>query len=227
MTKPTPSEALTPAQMAETLAGFPALTRADRREAEFRDVGFLRHLWTNFDEVAPGVYRSNHPDGRRLRKYRDMGIKAVLSLRGSLHRAPQRIEAARCAELGMQFHLLSFSARQPPRRAALRALFHLFDTLPRPFVMHCKSGADRAGLAAALYLLDQDPANITAAKTQLSRRYLHFASSATGILDHVLDLYAKRLQQGLIPVRDWFETEYDREAAAHDFAALRGWEPRL
>ena len=49
------------------------------------DHAFLRVLWTNFFEIAPGVYRSNHPGPRRLKRYRELGIKTVVTLRGEDH----------------------------------------------------------------------------------------------------------------------------------------------
>ena len=94
-----------------------------------------------------------------------------------------------------------------------------FDTLPRPFLMHCKSGADRAGLASALYLLDQCGASVGDAREMLSFRYLHLRRTATGVLDHMLDLYAARLNDGPIPVRAWIANEYDPEAVAASWAA--------
>lgn len=203
------------------------ITWRDHMRLQLHDVGFLRHLWRNFGLVAPGVYRSNHPGPHRLRGYGRMGVRAILNLRGTPDRAPQRIEARVCAELGIEHHIIHLSARQPPRPEALMALFAAFDTLPRPLLIHCKSGADRAGLASALYLLDQTGADIDTAKRALSMRYLHIKKSETGILDHVLDLYANRLATGPIPVRDWVATEYDRTAAAQSYSALTGKAPRL
>lgn len=198
-------------ELADQLRQFPALTAKDRLRAQLNDVGFLRHWWKNFGEVAPEVYRSNHPGRRRLAGYADMGIKAVLNLRGTLDRAPQRLEAAACAEFGMEFHSLGFSARQAPRREALQELFHKFDTLPRPFLMHCKSGADRAGLASVLYLLDQEGADMATARGELSFKYLHIKHSETGILDFFLDAYAARHAETQVSVRDWVAEEYDRD----------------
>ena len=41
-------------------------------------------------------------------------------------------------------------------------------------VMHCKSGADRAGLMSALYLILNQDVSVDKAKNQLSLKYLHF-----------------------------------------------------
>ena len=62
--------------------------------------------------------------------------------------------------------------------------------------MHCKSGADRAGLASALYLLAHRRARSRRRGGSSRGGSCTCAHSRTGILDHVLDLYAARLAAG-------------------------------
>lgn len=185
------------------------------------DHGVLRHLWTNFDQIATGVYRSNQPDPKRLKRYADMGIRTVLNLRGVEPHAHYLFEKESCEALGLTLVDLHFKARSAPKRSALLDLIDLFPTLEKPFVMHCKSGADRAGLASAIYLLTQEGATTEIAKAQLSLRYLHLHRSKTGVLDHVLVLYDERRKAGEIGFRDWVETEYDEAATNASFAAKR------
>ena len=52
------------------------------------DHAFLRVWWTNFYKVADGVYRSNHPGPKRLEKYKALGIRSVINLRGDDGLAP-------------------------------------------------------------------------------------------------------------------------------------------
>ena len=180
-------------------------------QIEMVDHGVLRHLWTNFDEVAPGVFRSNHPGPARLRAYRDHGVRSVINLRGANLSAGYRQEVQTCAALGLDLFSIKLTARGTPRRERLQDLFASFDTIARPFLMHCKSGADRAGLASVLYLLDQGEPVVTA-RRHLSRRYLHLGWTRTGILDAFVDVYARRLETGPISVRDWVRDEYDPAA---------------
>ncbi len=186
----------------------------------FVDHGFLRYRWTNFDEIAPGVFRANHPHATRLHAYRAMGIRAVLNLRGLSDKPPYLIEVADCAAIGLDLISVKFAARAAPRREKLLELLETFDTIPRPFVMHCKSGADRAGLASALYLLDQGvPMDV--ARRQLGLRYLHLKWTKTGIQDALLDLYAQRLDRGPVSLRDWVRDDYDPAAVRALFASRR------
>lgn len=202
----------------------PTLSADERRRAArellWFDHGVLRTFWTNFGEVAPEVYRSNHPTEARLAAYRDRGIKAVLSLRGKPRKGFQKLEIELCKDLGLAFQSVALQARLAAKTDNLLALFAAFDNLPRPFVMHCKSGADRAGLASALYKLDQG-ANIEDARKELSLRYLHLKFSKTGVQDHMLDVYEARLAQGPISIRDWIANEYDQQAVQASFDKKR------
>ena len=88
--------------------------------------------------------------------------------------------------------------------------------------MHCKSGADRAGLASALYLMHVENKPVAEAKKQLSLRYLHLKNDSTGILDYMLDQYEQDITETPMPIREWFETRYDPKALTAGFQKLRG-----
>ena len=174
------------------------------------DHGFMRTHWSNLFEVVPGVWRSNQPSQRRLKKYKDMGFETVINLRGAADRSPYLLEEAACRDLGMRLITNKLSARRLAKRARLLALLDTFDTIDKPFIMHCKSGADRAGLAAALYLLHIENASIEEAKKQLSFKYLHIRKSKAGVLDYLLDAYAADNKITPMPIREWLETRYRR-----------------
>lgn len=192
------------------------------------DHGILRTFWHNFEEVAEGVYRSNHPDHKRFKAYADMGIKAVLNLRGEAQQPHYLFEVESCAKLGLDLITVHMSARQAPERKKLRQLLRVFKTIERPFLIHCKSGADRTGLVAALYLMVHEGQSVEEARKQLSFRYLHIRRSSTGILDHFLDVYAARNAQSPISIEDWIRHEYRREKLIKSFAAkqaaLKPWQ---
>lgn len=186
------------------------------------DHAILRHLWWNEEEIAPGVWRSNQPDRRRLARWKARGIRTVLSLRGTPRTSHYLFEAEACRDLGLTLVTTELHARRPASREALLRLIALFRSVERPFVMHCKSGADRAGLASVLYLLAIEGRPLAEARRHLSFRYLHIRQSRTGVLDHMIDIYAARLAQGPIGIEAWIATEYDPAAVAESFARLRG-----
>lgn len=192
------------------------------------DHGVLRTFWHNFEKVSDGVYRSNHPDHKRFEAYAAMGIRTVLNLRGVAKQPHYLFEAESCERLGLTLVTISMSARQAPKADQLIKVIDAFETIERPFLMHCKSGADRTGLVAALYLMVQEGEPVEVARRQLGFRYLHIRRTATGILDHFLDVYAARNAQTPIAITDWIKTEYDRDALAASFAAkqaaLKPWQ---
>jgi len=200
----------------------PSARRRARLHFYLLDHGIFRWLWTNQHQVAQGVWRSNQPSQRRLRAYKKKGIDTVLNLRGDNGYSPYLYEKEACDALGMTLVNLTLSARTLATRALLLELLDHFETLERPFVMHCKSGADRAGLAAALYLLHVENAPISLAKKQLSVRFIHFQSFQTGILDHMLNAYERDNEFNPMPIRTWIETRYDNKRLTADFNAKRG-----
>jgi len=195
----------------------PAERRSKLQDYFLRDYGFLRVLWTNLYEVAPGVWRSNQPSPRRLRRYRDMGIRSILNLRGEASESFYALEQEACGRLGLNLENLRISPRRVSPQAAWLELFEIFDRIEKPFVVHCKSGADRAGLASALWLMDQEGATYQQAKRQLSLRYLHIASTRTGILDHILQTYDRDTRTDPMPVRQWFAERFVAEDLTNSF----------
>ncbi len=187
---------------------------------QLMDHAFLRGIWTNLDQIAPGVWRANQPSPRRLGIYqRKLGLKSVVNLRGGSQQGFYLFETETCQKLGITLHDVAFSARRAPQKAALQAIFDLFETLQKPVLIHCKSGADRTGLISALYMLDVEHRSIAEAKRQLSFRYLHLKSTDTGIMDHFLTLYEAEAKGRSI--REWVVQDYEPARLSESFAALR------
>ena len=79
----------------------PEARRAAWWHFQLSDHAFLRLLWTNFAEVAPGVFRANQPSPERLASYHAKGIRTILNLRGRSNQSFYLFEAEACARLGM------------------------------------------------------------------------------------------------------------------------------
>lgn len=189
----------------------PEARKRAHRHFRYVDHGILRGFWTNLHEISPGVWRSNQPDRDRIKKYHEMGIRTVLNLRGTNRRSPYLFEEEACQEFGLKLISHGLAARSLVKRKTLLALLDTFETIKRPFVMHCKSGADRAGLAAVFYKLHIEKTSIKEARKQLSFKYLHIRASHTGILDHLMDVYEADNRQEQISIRDWIATRYDKD----------------
>lgn len=197
----------------------PAARRAARKHYQWVDHGFLRILWRNFHQIAPGVYRSNQPSDGQLRAIHDkVGLHSVLNLRGESRQSFYLFEAEVCEKLGLELVSLPLSARQAPSVANLELLISHMQTMPKPVLIHCKSGADRTGLAAALYLLIFEGQPIEVAMRQLSFRYIHVSYTATGILDHFLRVYEDAFRDSGIGFLEWMRTAYDPAELTASFA---------
>ena len=101
----------------------------------------------------------------------------------------------------------------------------LFANLNRPFLMHCKSGADRAGLVSALYMLISAGRPVREAMQQLAWKYGHVKAAKTGLLDAFFAAYIPYEDAGM-PFFDWVDNIYDPHTLAASFIA-QGWAVRL
>lgn len=190
----------------------PVLSTAQRLHLYWvKDHAFLREVWTNFHKLDDDVWRHNHPSAARLARLKAMGAASVLSLRGSTS-LPSRIEAAACAELGLTFRALEMRATKLPQPEALLGLLDALREMPKPMVIHCKSGSDRTGLAATLYLHVFKGVPLEEARKQLRLRYIHNARGKAGIVHLLLDAYATAHAETGIGFEEWVRTAYDPAA---------------
>jgi protein tyrosine/serine phosphatase len=156
----------------------------------------------NFHTVEPGkVYRSAQPSAAELAAYaRAYGIKSVINLRGR-HRgeAWYEDEMRASSELGLYHIDLALSARRELSAAQLLSLEKALREAPVPILIHCKAGADRTGLAAALYVFKIQHRPADAAAAQLSWVYGHWPYfwSRSGAVDRTFELAARRHSESL------------------------------
>ncbi len=183
------------------------------------DHGIFRLLFSNFAVVAPGrLYRANHPTPRRLAALtRRHGLKTLINLRGQARNGSDALSRAMAARLGLEFIDMAVESRGAPHRDRILRLHDVYATMRTPALMHCKSGADRAGLAAGLWVLFQGGTSAEALR-QLSLRFGHIRRSRTGILDAFFLRYAREAE-GRKPFLDWVREDYDELALRRDFHA--------
>ena len=112
-------------------------------------------------------------------------------------------------------------SRDTPTREAIFAARDLFERIEYPALMHCKSGADRAGLMAVLYMLLKEKLPFSEAVGQLSFKYLHIKHGKTGMLDAFFQAYADfnagKAEAEWKPFLDWVAEDYDRLKVKEDF----------
>ncbi|WP_313193587.1 dual specificity protein phosphatase family protein [Shinella zoogloeoides] len=134
-------------------------------------------LTGNFAAVVPGeAYRSNQPTPAELAAYAERyKIRTVINLRGRDEKSAwYKNEAAAARQLGLT--LIDFPLNASRRLDAKTAddLVATLRAAPRPILIHCRSGADRTGLASVIYLARIAQEDEETAERQLSIRYGHF-----------------------------------------------------
>ena len=181
------------------------------------DHGVFRLVWSNFATVVPGrLYRCNHPTPRRLARLTERhGIRTLVNLRGPCGNGSDALSRAAARRLGLSFVDAPLSSGRAPRRAEVLALVAALQGAGEPILVHCKSGADRAGFAAALFLLLQGRGSAEASR-QLSLRHGHWHRSRAGVLDAFLLRFAREAE-GRKPFLDWLGQDYDAAVLAAEF----------
>ena len=199
-------------------------TLASGRHSAWADSLFVDHavfrlVWTNMAAVIPGrLYRSNHPTpGQLAAAKRRLGLTTLINLRGRRHCGSDALSRDAAARLGLRHIDMAFESRGAPHRDRILRFHEIFRSLEGPALMHCKSGADRAGLASGLAILFEGGSAAEASR-QLSWRFGHWKQARTGILDAFFRRYAAE-GEGRLPFLDWVRDEYDEAALKRDFVA--------
>ncbi len=190
----------------------------------FIDHGIFRLGFANLAIVAPGrLYRCNHPTPRRLSQLsRRYGLKTLINLRGKTSETgygSTALTREMASRLGLVFIDMSISGHNAPTKAEILRCHAVMREMTPPALIHCKSGSDRAGFVAAMFLLFEG-AKVDLARRHLSLRYGHVAHSRAGILDAFLLSY-KREGEGRKGFIDWVREDYDEEVLARDFRPRR------
>jgi protein tyrosine/serine phosphatase len=201
----------------------PALCYA---EMLFIDYGIARIAYNNRHRISKDAWRSAQPAPHHVSWLARRGIKTIVNLRGEQTFGTRWLEQRACAQHGVGLVDLELKSRAAPTRADFLAMRDLLARIEYPILVHCKSGADRAGLMSVIVRHVRDGVPIGEAKNQLSIRYGHFRSADTGVLDAVFERYLEAEARTGIAFWDWIETVYDAAEINRSFKA-RGWANRL
>nr|WP_269769573.1 tyrosine-protein phosphatase [Roseomonas rubea] len=155
------------------------------------------------------------------------GIRTVINLRG--HREACGSDALgreAAAELGLEHIDAPLESRGAPHKDRVLRLAGIFARMEEPALIHCKSGADRTGLAAGIWLMTRGR-GVEEALDQLSLRFGHVAAARTGILDAFFRRYAAFVKRhGEKPFLDWVRDDYSEDALRAEFRSTP-WADRL
>jgi len=193
-----------------------------RKELIWGDHGFLRLGFRNLHHIGGGMMRSNQPSPEHLKVLADNGVKTILNLRGPSDKGYYVLEKDACERFGMTLVDYRIFSRDTPKREAIHDLKKLFTEIEYPALMHCKSGADRTGLAGVLFKHFQLGQPISEALEQLRLRYLHVRQGKTGMIDFFFEEFlAYEAEGGDLTFLQWVDEIYDPADVKARFMA--GW----
>ena len=134
-----------------------------------------------------------------------------------------RLEKQACDDIGITLINHPMSSRSFPDANKIIQAKSILENADYPILIHCKSGADRAGMMSVFYkhfILKQP---IKQALSELSMKYGHFRWADTGKLDVFFEDFLQFEQQNPnISFTEWVQEHYDKPKLNEEFHA-EGW----
>ncbi len=190
------------------------------------DYGFVRLLYNNRHRVSKEAWRSAQPSPHHIAWAARHGVRTVVNLRTDQSYGTRWLEERACREHGLKLVDVVVWSRSVPPRQDLLAIRHVLETVEYPILIHCKSGADRAGLMSALVRIVRCGASVEEARGALSLKYGHIRQAETGILDYLFERYLADNARTPIEFWTWVETRYDPDEINRTFKSSH-WADRL
>ena len=207
------------------------LRRMLRRPVTYADMvvvdhGIFRLFDLNRHRLSDRAWRSAQPAPHHFRRFAREGIRTIVNLRGEHDSGSYWLEQRACARHGLKLVNFKLRSHSAPHRDEITGAMALLDEIEYPALIHCKSGADRAGLMSVLYCFCKEGMPLEEAKRQLSLRYGHIRQADTGVLDYFFERYLEDNQRQPIGFAEWVETVYNPQELQRSFRA-KGWANRL
>ena len=192
----------------------------------FVDHGIFRIVYLNQHRLSEHAWRAAQPAPHQLRRIAAEGVRTIVNLRGERVCGSYWLETEACARYGLKLVNFQIRSRAAPTRDELKRARDLFESIEYPMLMHCKSGADRAGLMSVLYRFLKEGVPLEIAKGELSLRYGHIRQADTGVLDYFFERYLADNARQPISFFEWVDTVYDADELKRSFQA-QGWANRV
>lgn len=185
------------------------------------DHGIFRAAYLNRHRLDEHAQRAAQPTPGQIARLGRAGIKTIVNLRGARFCGSYALETEACDRAGITLVSYVLRSRAAPRPDEIRGAVDLLARIEYPMLLHCKSGADRAGLMSVLYLWLHRGVPLEIAKKQLSWKYGHIRQAQTGVLDHFFESYLASNRESPIDFWVWLDTVYDPDALKAEYVSSK------
>lgn len=150
-------------------------------------------LSRNYHTVIPGeLYRSGQMSERQLLAHATTDhLATIINLRPETNQAWHATEVSACASQGITHIDFPLDGNKAPTLARMVELVNTMKPARRPILIHCAHGADRTGLAVALYLSAISDQPEGEASRALSLRYGHLPVPRMRCFDRAFEAYCR------------------------------------
>jgi hypothetical protein len=159
--------------------------------------------------IESRIYRSAQLSDNALEKIiNEKGIRTILNLRGKDTDSSWYADESRMAgDMNVKLFDVRLLSDELPRYRKLAAILFILQTAEKPILIHCRRGADRAGLVSALALALEQDSPLSEVKKQFSALY------------GVLPFYRSAGPAFFSQYEQWLT----KNGKIHDRAALMEW----
>lgn len=182
---------------------------------------FTNVIRSNFHRIDEHAFRSSQPTTYQLKNIiKKHGIKTVLNLRGYEKNSPLKaLEEKVCADADVKLIYVDTYSRKIPDAKILEEFRETFKKIEYPVLIHCKAGADRAGIGSMLYLHYHKGVDLDKTGQLKFWPYGHIKHARTGLIDLFVNLYTQR-DKGAPKDPAEFAKTLDREKIEKEYKAV-------
>jgi len=147
-------------------------------------------VYGNFHKVDKDVYRSAQLFTFNMPYYlEEYKIKSILNLRGKEDKSWYKDEIIIANEYNITHINYKIGDRGILPLEKMDKIVHIIKNAPKPLLVHCKAGADRASLASALYVYDKTKDENPEKGFSLVYGHFPWLGSKTVAMDESFEIY--------------------------------------